>query len=196
MNMFNKEESCRLSPPSSLELHKLKQKQQHQKQQQQQQQQPQDTWEMFERLWLETRQRTLITTMKETVFKKVLARCRKVLELEGDLIIDPVSLCDICTKLIVMAEEEPYGVRGGTLVVSFSPRPNDKLAPIKIGMFDLDKVTLPTFELHLTLQATSSVTERIRNLVRKLRGKPPQMVIDTKFHVYKKKLYKSSEDLD
>ena len=53
--------------------------------------------------------------------------------------------------------------------------------------------------LETLLQATSSVTERIklslRNLVRKIGGKPPLMVID-KFDVYKKKLYKSSVDLD
>jgi len=201
LQLTNREDSHRPTSTNSLHLQKLRNMQDRQQimQERQQPHQQQDMWETFEKLWLETRLKTLITTLEGTVFKKVLARCRKVLELEGDLIVDPVTLCAICTKIITMAEQEPYGVRGGTLVVSFSSRPNDKLAPLKIGMFPLDKVTVPTFELHLTLQATSSVTDRIklslRNLVRKMGGKPTQMVVDPKFDLNKKKLYKSSEDL-
>ena len=77
--------------------------------------------------------------------------------------------------MVALSESEPYGVRGGSLVVLFAPAPNSKDTPVKvrfsdpfflyflmllwiillspqIGHFPMDPSTVATFELHLTIQ--------------------------------------------
>ena len=103
------------------------------------------------------------------------------------------TLNQILNQMIILAEREPYGVRGGTLVVMFSPSTTSpSTPPTKIGRFPLDPTTVSTYELHLTLQSTNQVKLKLANLVRRLQGKKAMLVVDNKFTLVKKKLYRSS----
>jgi len=131
-----------------------------------------------------------------TIFRQVMSRCRRVLGLEGALVAEDAAVQAIVAKLVGLSESEPYGVRGGTLVVLFDPAPRTTNPPVKIGRFPLGSGAVPTFELNLTLQVSTAVTARIRhglaNLVHKLGGKPAKVRVDPKFQLTKKKLYRSS----
>ena len=122
-------------------------------------------------------------------------RCSKVLELGPMITLDlpTPTLQQILNQMIILAEREPYGVRGGTLVVMFSPSTTSPSThPTKIGRFPLDPTTVSTYELHLTLQSTNQVKLKLANLVRRLQGKKVMLVVDNKFTLVKKKLYRSS----
>ena len=122
-------------------------------------------------------------------------RCSKVLELGPMITLDlpTPTLNQILNQMIILAEREPYGVRGGTLVVMFSPSTTSpSTPPTKIGRFPLDPTTVSTYELHLTLQSTNQVKLKLANLVRRLQGKKAMLVVDNKFTLVKKKLYRSS----
>eukprot|EP00092_Neocalanus_flemingeri_P080760 GFUD01100780.1.p1 GENE.GFUD01100780.1~~GFUD01100780.1.p1 ORF type:complete len:194 (+),score=39.30 GFUD01100780.1:99-680(+) len=136
----------------------------------------------------------LLQILTRTLKKQVLYRCSKVLELGPLVFLDlPTSTLDnIFTQIILLGEREPYGVRGGTLVVMFSPPPTKTSSPIKIGRFPLDPTKVSTYELHLTIQSTSPVKLQFANLWRRLQGKQEKLVVDDKFSLVKKKLYRSS----
>jgi len=154
-----------------------------------------DWGEVFDRLRRKELQ-TLGNRLKSTVFKQVIGRCKKSLGGGKEVIIDASTINAIFSSVVALSESEPYGVRGGSLVVLFAPAPNSKDTPVKIGHFPMDPSTVATFELHLTIQASMAVTTRVRqtltNIVRKIGGKPTQVHIDPKFKLIKKKLYRSS----
>jgi len=154
-----------------------------------------DWGEVFDQLRRKELQ-TLGNRLKCTVFKQVIGRCKKSLGAGKEVIIDASTINAIFSSVVALSESEPYGVRGGSLVVLFAPAPNSKDTPVKIGHFPMDPSTVATFELHLTIQASMAVTTRVRqtltNFVRKIGGKPTQVHIDPKFKMIKKKLYRSS----
>jgi len=127
---------------------------------------------------------------------QVLFRCSKVLEIDNTTCLDlpKKTLDQILTKIILLAEREPYGVRGGTLVVLFSFSPDQ--APVKIGRFQLDPSKVSTYELHLTLRCLDQMKLKLKNMLRKLQGKQPKFVVDDEFLLVKKKLYRSPAVLD
>eukprot|EP00092_Neocalanus_flemingeri_P004161 GFUD01004476.1.p1 GENE.GFUD01004476.1~~GFUD01004476.1.p1 ORF type:complete len:195 (+),score=31.82 GFUD01004476.1:102-686(+) len=136
----------------------------------------------------------LLQILTRTLTKQVLYRCSKVLELGPLVYLDlPTPTIDnILTQMILLGEREPYGVRGGTLVVMFGPPPTQTSSPIKIGRFPLDPTTVSTYELHLTIQSTSPVKLQFANLWRRMQRKQEKLVVDDKFSLVKKKLYRSS----
>jgi len=154
-----------------------------------------DWGEVFDQLRRKELQ-TLGNRLKCTVFKQVIGRCKKSLGAGKEVIIDASTINAIFSSVVALSESEPYGVRGGSLVVLFAPNPNSKDTPVKIGHFPMDPSTVATFELHLTIQASMAVTTRVcqtlTNFVRKIGGKPTQVHIDPKFKLIKKKLYRSS----
>lgn len=152
-----------------------------------------DMADLFEQVRRE-RLVSLGNMLRDTIFKQVLAQCCKVMG--KDVLMDAVSLNAIVKELVCLSEQEPYGVRGGTLVVLFNPAPTDRKAPTKIGRFPIDQGTISTFELHLNIQATTAVSGRLKsslaNLVRRMGGRQEQVIIDSKFVLTKKKLYRSA----
>ena len=114
----------------------------------------------------------------------MIGRCKKSLGAGKEVIIDastinaifsrlarpfsrPIACLTIFLSVVALSESEPYGVRGGSLVVLFAPNPNSKDTPVKvlfqsvtlnhlqfsqIGHFPMDPSTVATFELHLTIQ--------------------------------------------
>jgi len=153
--------------------------------------------ELFKDLELE-RLAGLVNVMTRFM-KQVLTRCSKVLELGSSTILclPSTTMNRIVKQMVVLAEEEPYGVRGGTLVVMFSPPKTSPTYPTvrKIGRFPMDPTMVSTYELHLTLQESCPVKLKLANLFRKLQGKAVKMLVDEKFVLVKKKLYRSSMSL-
>jgi len=143
----------------------------------------------------EERLATLLNLLIRTLKKQVVNRCSKVLELGSEkmLEISTETLSSIASQIVILAEREPYGVRGGTLVVMFGPplsSPNSKSE--KIGKFPLDPSVVSTYELHLTLRPIEQVRLKLINLVRRFQGKKGKVVVDEKFTLEKKKLFRSS----
>lgn len=136
----------------------------------------------------------LKTIFQGTIINQVLDRCCQVLQTQTDMLIDKGFANEIFDKLVSLSELEPYGVRGGTLVVLFSPSPDQPT--VKVGRFPLDPSIVSTFELHLGIQVSTSVSQRMRlsfsNLFRKLGGRPTQVLIDPKFSLTKRKLWRRS----
>ena len=128
--------------------------------------------------------------------KQVLVRCSKVLDQGSNTTLSlPTTIMNhILNQMVTLAEQEPYGVKGGTLVVMFSPPSTSPTfpTPIKIGRFPLDPTKVSTYELHLTLQENCTVKARLANLIRKVQGKAVKVVVSDKFVLVKKKLYRSS----
>ena len=97
----------------------------------------------------------------------------------------------IITQLVLLAEMEPYGISGGTIVVLFKPPPTTTITcPVKIGRFPLDPTLVSTYELHLTLESSKKIEFNLANLISRLQGKKAKLVVD-KFSLVKKKLYRS-----
>jgi len=131
--------------------------------------------------------------------KQVLVRCSKVLDQGSNTTLSlPTTIMNhILNQMGTLAEQEPYGVKGGTLVVMFSPPSASPTfpTPIKIGRFPLDPTKVSTYELHLTLQENCTVKARLANLIRKVQGKAVKVVVSDKFVLVKKKLYRSSTSM-
>jgi len=131
--------------------------------------------------------------------KQVLIRCSKVLDQGSNttMSLPTTTMNQILTQMVILAEQEPYGVKGGTLVVMFSPPSTSPTfpTPIKIGRFPLDPTKVSTYELHLTFQENCSVKVRLANLIRKVQGKAAKLVVAEKFLLEKKKLYRSSTSM-
>jgi len=131
--------------------------------------------------------------------KQVLVRCSKVLDQGSNTTLSlPTTIMNhILNQMVTLAEQEPYGVKGGTLVVMFSPPSTSPTfpTPIKIGRFPLDPTKVSTYELHLTLQENCTVKARLANLIRKVQGKAVKVVVSDKFVLVKKKLYRSSTSM-
>jgi len=154
-----------------------------------------DWGEVFDQLRTKELQ-TLGNRLKCNVFKQVMGRCKKSLGAGKEVVIDASTINAIFSSVVALSESEPYGIRGGSLVVLFAPALNSEDSPVEIGKFPLDPCTVATFELYLTIQANTAVGTRVRetltNFVRKIGGKPTQVHIDPKFKLIKKKLYRSS----
>jgi len=131
--------------------------------------------------------------------KQVLDRCSKVLDQGSNITMSlPTAVMNhILNQMVTLAEQEPYGVKGGTLVVMFSPFLTSPTypTPIKIGRFPLDPFKVSTYELHLTLQVNCAVKVKLANLIRKLQGKAVKLEVSEKFLIEKKKLYRSSTSM-
>lgn len=130
----------------------------------------------------------LLVALRNTVFKQVLKRIEKIAEIDQVLIHQQDTL-KILQEIVYLGEREPYGIRGGTLVVLFS----DCSGTVhKIGRFPLDAGTVPTYQLHLTLRENKNFKIRMENLVRRVSGQGPVALLSPAYTLTKKKLYRSS----
>ena len=147
------------------------------------------------------RVKKLRQTLRRLFKSKILPVCSKNMNLDvgSSLEIQEESLDDIIEEVILLGEEEPYGVNGGVLVVHFGSNEeeltesvdnvNDNQVPVRIGKFDISSNTISTFQLHLTLIPSTNLKHKMANLVRRFQAKPPIMVVDQRFKLTKKKLY-------
>ena len=148
-----------------------------------------DAFKLLEQEQLET----LTEELQGNFSSKVLPICAKMVYLEHGSLLDLSN--DIMKKILVemvgLGETEPYGVMGGTLVVNYVLETPDNISKSTwIGRFPLKPELPSTFELHLTLFPSTQVKHRIANLMEKIQGKPCKLVIDQKFILTKKKLYR------
>jgi len=142
---------------------------------------------MFENLEQE-RLKELLSALSNSLLKQVLRRISKVLEI-GEVFLSPIAASKIIKELVYQGEREPYGVRGGTLVVLFCDRLGKQT---KMGKFPLDAYTNSTYEMHLTIHQDTNIKVKMENLVRKMTGLEPIMMLAPEFKLEKRKLYRSS----
>merc|ERR1719228_967927 len=144
----------------------------------------------------------LSNEVKRTMRERIIPRCTKVLNLgSGSSVeVSEDTLDNVVSELVLLGEQEPYGVMGGTLILNYgsilkekSEKGNESQIPkiVKIGKFPLGLGLASTFELHLTLYPSNHVKHKLVNLIRKLKGEPTKMVICERFTMTKKKLYRS-----
>lgn len=134
----------------------------------------------------------LINALRSTVLKQVLGRMAKILEV-GEVLLSRSTAVQILQELVYQGEREPYGVRGGVLVVLF----NDRFGKVhKMGRFPLDSSTTSTYHIHLTLVENRNFKVVLDNLVRKVTGLDPAVLLANTFSLEKKKLYRSSSSLE
>jgi len=144
---------------------------------------------------------SLMQVLRRTIIAKVIPCCTKVLDLEGSLLELPGDMLkNMLLDMVHLGEQEPYGVKGGTLILKFGnaepgieslENPSETLNFTKIGRFPLNPAVTSTFELHLTLYPSTCVKHKLANFIRKLKGKPCKLVVGDKFSLTKKKLYRS-----
>ena len=126
-------------------------------------------------------------------YTKVFPLFMKFVQLEhGSLLQLPCETSDkILVDMVTLGEEEPYGVMGGTLVLHYVYQNSGKInKSTRIGLFSFKPDITSTFELHLTLYPSTDVKHKIANLIEKIQGKSNKLVIDQKFMLSKKKLYR------
>jgi len=147
-----------------------------------------DSEELFDNLQ-QDRLDELLRALDNTLWKQVVSRFEKVLEV-GQVLLTSQTAAKILKELVFQGEREPYGVRGGTLVVLFRDRLGKE---VKMGRFPLDSYTNSTFEMHLTLVENSNIKVKVSNLLRKVAGLDELVVLDNNFKLEKRKLYRSSQ---
>ncbi|KAK6626633.1 hypothetical protein RUM43_003577 [Polyplax serrata] len=108
----------------------------------------------------------------------------------GEVLLPSDLLPRIARDVIRMAENEPCGLRGCTLFISFEASDVHR----KISTIKCDPQTVSTFELYLTLKQDSSswhslLPQFLKNLTR-----GGTIVISPGFTLEKKKLYRSYQD--
>jgi len=138
--------------------------------------------------WEEERLSTLLAALSVTVMRAVVKCVAKVMEV-GEVMVPPETCRMMLQEMVTLGEREPYGVRGGTLVVLFVDRLGK---PHKIGRFPLDPDTISTYEIQLTLHEDKHFKVKFAALVRRLSGQSPQLAVDPHYELRMKKLYRSS----
>jgi len=136
----------------------------------------------------EERLSALLSALTGTLMKQVVRSMAKVMEV-GEVSVPPTTSRMLLQEMVRLGEREPYGVRGGTLVVLFVDRLGHSH---RIGQFPLDPATISTYELQLALYENTQIKVKLAKLVRRLSGQPQQLEVDTHFQLRKKKLYRSS----
>ena len=145
----------------------------------------------------EERVSKLRRSLRKLFKSKVIPLCSKNLNLDTGSVmeIQEESLDDIINDMIDLGEQEPYGVNGGTLCLHFGSSLDDLAntpsTENRVGKFQVSQANVSTYELHLTLVPSTLLKHKVANLVRRFQAKPPVMVVDTKYKLDKKKLYRS-----
>jgi len=130
----------------------------------------------------------LLNALKNTILKQILTRMAKILEV-GEVLLPRSAATQILKDLLNEGEREPYGIRGGTIIVTFNDRFGNSH---KMGRFPLDASTTSTYHIHLTLVENRNFKVVLDNLVRKMTGVEPTVLIANTFKLEKRKLYRSS----
>ena len=124
------------------------------------------------------------------IFKcDILSLCKKTLEMEAgtEMFLEETTMENIISDIISLGEREPYGVRGGAIVVRFVTHSDEV---VRIGKFAIDSNTIPTFELHLTLSTSTNILHKAANLVKRMQARPPVVFVHEKYQLDKVKLYR------
>lgn len=131
---------------------------------------------------------SLVAILEKAVMKGIMNVLAKVVEVDN-VLMPSTAITTLLKEIVELGESEPYGVRGGTLVVMFV----DRLGKThKIGKFALDPTTISTYELHIQLFEDKHVKVKLAALIRRLAGRSQQLMVDSHFQLKKKKLYRSS----
>jgi len=144
----------------------------------------------------------LMEELKTSFYNRIIPRFIKVLNLDSRSLFElPKStLLKVLKGMVTLGEQEPYGVKGGTLVVNFGgagmvvgeddDEEVDANSLTNVGKFPLNSSVISTFELELILFPSTAFRHKLENLIRKLKGKSSKVVIRDEFILKKKKLYR------
>merc|ERR1719446_852416 len=98
-------------------------------------------------------------------------------------------------EAVRLGESEPYGVRGGVIIITFT---NGEGQRRRLGRIPLDQDTMETYELEVEVFESREAGVWLGNALRKVWGQAKVTTLDTKFQLTKRKLYgavKKSEKL-
>jgi len=98
---------------------------------------------------------------------------------------EPDMTSPLLQEVARLGEKEPYGMRGGQLVLIFT---DGQKVHHKLGIIALDPDTIETYQLQINLFESKDGLDRMRNMMRKMWGQPRRVILD-KFHIKKKRLY-------
>ena len=103
-------------------------------------------------------------------------------------------LDEVVHDILRLAEPEPYGVRGATIVLNLlEGKKSAKERPI--GAVAVDTSTVSTFRLHLTLREESSLAVTFKNWLGQLTGGSQAKVMGPKFTLRKEQLYRTESTI-
>ena len=140
----------------------------------------------------EERLARLLEIFNDIFRKKILISGTMGVQLDVLMIVPGTILKHLVREMMILGEQETYGVGGGTLVVNLT-NPCESIinsGSIHLGRFPLDPDIASTFELHLTIQPSNQVKHKVANMVRRFQGKPVYLMVDYNFKLFKKKLYR------
>ena len=142
----------------------------------------------------------LAEAVNKTICESIIPRSLVAFGHESFLEMSCDLLNNLVAELVLLGEQEPYGVMGGNLILNFGSVINERSTKgaeiqspkfVKIGNFSLGEYLVSTFELHLTLFPCTKFKHKVENWIRKLRGKPTKIMVCENFSLTKRKLYRT-----
>lgn len=143
--------------------------------------------EQVKRNLLEERLAQLVAELADTVMdelRRLVAEATEASQVEFSQ-----SSAEVLMKEVVrLGESEPYGVRGGVVVITFT---NWEGQTRRLGRIRLDEDTIETYELEVEVFESKEAAVRLGNALRRVWGQAKVTTMDTKFQLTKRKLYGS-----
>lgn len=144
--------------------------------------------EQTKRDLLQERLAGLVTELADTVMGELRRLVAKAADTSA-VDFSPASAEVLMKEAVRLGELEPYGVRGGVIVITFT---NSEGETRRLGRIPLDQDTIETYELDIEVFESRETAAWIGNAFRKVWGQAKVTTMDTKFQLTKKKLYRSS----
>lgn len=130
----------------------------------------------------------LVAELADTVMgemRRLVAKAADTSEVD----FSPASAEVLMREAVRLGELEPYGVRGGVVVITFT---NWEGETRRLGRIPLDQDTIETYELEIEVFESRETATWLGNAFRKVWGQAQVTSMDTKFQLTKRKLYGSS----
>ncbi|TRY70939.1 hypothetical protein TCAL_05934 [Tigriopus californicus] len=103
------------------------------------------------------------------------------------------TLTEAVHDILHMSEDEPYGVRGATVILKMREQTNGRESERSLGVIAVDNNMVSTFRLTLILKEEKRLGVTFKNwLVEQFTGGKKELVISGQYEVRKEQLYRSS----
>lgn len=103
------------------------------------------------------------------------------------------TLTEAVHDILHMSEDEPYGVRGATVILKMREQTNGRESERSLGVIAVDNNMVSTFRLTLILKEEKRLGVALKNwLVEQFTGGKKELVISGQYEVRKEQLYRSS----
>jgi len=141
--------------------------------------------EQVKRNLLEERLAGLVAELADTVMdelRRLVAEATEASQVE----FSQSSAEVLMREAVRLGESEPYGVRGGVIIITFT---NGEGQRRRLGRIPLDQDTMETYELEVEVFESREAGVWLGNALRKVWGQAKVTTLDTKFQLTKRKLY-------